>query len=81
MLSSDLATNVVHHARTDFKVRVASQDAMVRLEVSDGSSVLPAVDDLAESQHGLRLIEALTRGWGVEEHPDGKTIWAEQPLP
>jgi hypothetical protein len=26
---------------------------------------------------GLYLIEAVSRRWGVEVTPDGKTVWAE----
>lgn len=77
LAASELATNVIRHARTAFTVRVLTDDQRVRLEVSDGSSVVPAVEDLIESQRGWRLIETISDAWGVESTEDGKTVWAE----
>lgn len=82
LLLSELVSNVVDHARTEFTVRVvASHDLVrVRVEVSDGSAVLPAVVDAAvdaERGRGLALLDQMAGSWGVDTRPDGKTIWFE----
>lgn len=77
LAASELATNVIRHARTSFTVRVVRDKERVRLEVSDGSSVMPAVEDITESQRGWRLIEALSERWGVAPTETGKTVWVE----
>ena len=75
--SSELASKVIRHAQTAFTVRLTADDSAVRLEVSDGSSIIPAVNDLSESQLGLRLIESISEQWGIELTETGKTVSAE----
>ena len=77
---SELATNAVIHAGTDFTVRIsASGEQRLHLSVSDGSTVMPrwASDRLATDGRGLRLIDALSTEWGVMlSGVKGKTVWA-----
>lgn len=75
LVASELATNVVRHARTDYTVEI-EPGSTVSLKVSDGSSIVPAVQDLTADQRGLRILEALTDDWGIEVKPSGKTVWA-----
>lgn len=84
LLVSELATNAVLHARSDFLVTVeAEQDGpgRVRVEVSDRNSRLPsfaAVKPDAYSGRGLMLVQTLSAAWGVDAHAEeGKTIWFE----
>jgi anti-sigma regulatory factor (Ser/Thr protein kinase) len=85
LLLSELATNVVDHARTAFTVTVVMGDGVVRVEVHDGlggalvptAEVLPVAD--GERGRGLGIVRALARGWGWEERPGGKTVWFELP--
>ncbi|HLU30191.1 MAG TPA: ATP-binding protein [Acidimicrobiia bacterium] len=78
LAASELAANVIRHARTDFTVEIRLQSGGgIRLEVSDGSSVLPAVEDLTQSYRGLRMVESLSRDWGFEATDTGKTVWVE----
>ncbi len=77
LAASELAANVIRHAQTEFTVSLETGGDRIRLEVSDGSSIIPAVQDLAESYRGLRLIEAISEDWGVEATESGKTVWAE----
>jgi anti-sigma regulatory factor (Ser/Thr protein kinase) len=83
LLVSELATNAVLHARSDFLVRVRAWPDRVRVEVSDGNSRLPTVVSVpadAYSGRGLLLLQALSSAWGVESHAaEGKTIWFEVP--
>jgi anti-sigma regulatory factor (Ser/Thr protein kinase) len=76
LIVSELASNVVRHAKTNFTVDLTS-DEHVRIEVSDGSSIIPAVEELAENKFGLRLIEEVTDRWGIESTDTGKTVWVE----
>lgn len=77
LVASELATNVIRHANTGFTVRITEKRRVVRLEISDGSSIPPAIDDLDDSKRGLRIVEALTAAWGFDATDHGKTIWAE----
>jgi hypothetical protein len=77
LVASELAANVITHARTEFTVAIEEMGSTVRLEVSDGSSIMPAVGDLADSYTGLRVVQQLSTAWGVEGRGDGKTVWVE----
>jgi len=82
LLVSELATNAVLHARSDFTVRVDLEDSgRLRVEVQDRNSRLPtfaAVGPEAYSGRGLTLLQHLSAAWGVDAHgADGKTIWFE----
>jgi anti-sigma regulatory factor (Ser/Thr protein kinase) len=84
LLVSELATNAVLHARSEFEVCVAAAAERIRVEVSDFNSRLPIVVSVpsdAYSGRGLMLLKALAGSWGVESHADeGKTIWFEVPI-
>ena len=77
LLVSELASNAVLHARTEFRV-VTTLDHCVRLEVHDRSRTRPVLrrsdDGLAGTGRGLQLVERLSDAWGVElDH--GKVVW------
>jgi anti-sigma regulatory factor (Ser/Thr protein kinase) len=81
LLVSEVATNAVLHAYgAALRVQVLDRGARVRVEVSDGSPVLPVQRRAlagAEDGRGLALLEALALAWGVKPRPGGKTIWFE----
>lgn len=77
LAASELAANVIRHAKSGFTVRLIDREDIIRIEVSDGSSIIPAIEDLTESHRGLRLIEAISEYWGVETTDTGKKVWAE----
>lgn len=77
LTASELASNVIRHARTVYTVLVEHRQDLVRLEISDGDSIVPAVEDLSDSQRGLQLVDAASDKWGIEGSHTGKTIWAE----
>lgn len=83
LLVSELATNAVLHARSDFQIRIIAYEERVRVEVTDHNTRLPAftvVPEDAYSGRGLMLVQASAAAWGVEAHSDeGKTIWFEVP--
>jgi anti-sigma regulatory factor (Ser/Thr protein kinase) len=84
LLASELATNAVLHARSEFEVTIVGHPDRIRIEVFDGNSRLPSFSVVpadAYSGRGLMLVQALSGAWGVESHSDnGKTIWFEVPI-
>lgn len=79
LLISELSANCTLHARTPFTVSVQMAGDQVRLQVTDGSARVPAMKDYGTSAttgRGLRLVDELAAGWGVDLHDDGKTVWA-----
>lgn len=85
LLVSELATNAVLHARSEFAVVVVRASTHVRVEVFDQNTRLPSfavAPPDAYSGRGLLLLRELATAWGVESHSEvGKTIWFEVPLP
>jgi DNA-binding NarL/FixJ family response regulator len=82
LLTSELVSNVVAHARTSCHLGVELFPDAVRVSVSDESPIPLAqreADDMAESGRGLALVEALSSGWGVVNRSTGKTVWFEVP--
>jgi anti-sigma regulatory factor (Ser/Thr protein kinase) len=81
LLVSELATNAVLHARSDFEVSVCRLPSGVRVEVFDRNTRLPTpaiVPADAYSGRGLLLVQTLASAWGVESRSDeGKIIWFE----
>ena len=88
LMLSELATNAVQHAATEFEVavRVAPDGSRVRVDVSDGAAGYPAPQDQhpdAPHGRGLHIVRTLADAWGIEMHRDrpGKTVWFSVPLP
>jgi two-component sensor histidine kinase len=76
LIVSELATNAVRHAGTAFTVSL-TVNSLVRLEVADGSEVMPTQAVGGISNHGLDLVGLLADRWGIEPTVDGKSIWVE----
>ena len=81
VVTSELATNAVLHARTDFTVTICRRpDGTIRVAVRD-SSLSPPQPRQARpfdgSGRGLRLVEAMAAGWGADLLPAGKVVWAQ----
>lgn len=79
LLVSELVTNCLLHARTPMTVRCRRDGDGVRIEVEDGSAVVPRVrrygSDSATGR-GLALVDQLTAAWGTEPTPSGgKKVW------
>ncbi|MFZ0251883.1 MAG: SpoIIE family protein phosphatase [Acidimicrobiales bacterium] len=87
LMLSELATNAVQHAATDFEVtvHVAPDGRRVRVEVSDEAPGFPTpLNDVTDAPHGrgLHIVRALADAWGVDMRRDqpGKTVWFSSPL-
>ena len=78
LLVSETVTNAVLHAATEVGLTVLADDGELRVEVRDGSSVLPGIrhyEDEATTGRGVGLVELLATGWGVDAGTGGKTVW------
>lgn len=87
LLTSELVTNGVLHARTRISIRIGHDDAHLRVEVRDGSPALPRARRFsteAATGRGMRLLETIASSWGVDKVTDpedpGKIVWFEVPL-
>lgn len=77
---SELATNVVLHARTPFVVSVEERAGGVLLGVRDTSPLRPSARAHgveATTGRGLAILDAVSERWWVAEGGDGKTVWVE----
>jgi anti-sigma regulatory factor (Ser/Thr protein kinase) len=78
---SELVANAVVHAGSEVGLRCRPGPAgEVRLEVTDGAP--DAVPDPAAPPEppflggfGLRVVDRISRAWGVERHRGAKTVW------
>ena len=78
LLLSELLANVALHARTPCSVTVVATSDRMRVEVEDGSPILPRLQHFAidtTTGRGLRLVDQLAESWGVDRVPAGKRIW------
>jgi anti-sigma regulatory factor (Ser/Thr protein kinase)/anti-anti-sigma regulatory factor len=80
LVTSELVTNAVVHARTELRLGVELRGDLLHLAVRDGNPRLLRLvtipDPQAEGGRGLWLVEQLARAWGVNRHPDGgKVVW------
>ncbi len=88
LVVSELLSNALRHAAPlpGSAIRVAwSIDAdSVRVSVSDGGGqTVPELGDPAQAAtggRGLRIVEKLSRRWGVSTEEEGTTVWAEVPV-
>ncbi len=83
LLVSELATNVVEHAGTDFEVRLDIDRHRIRVEVADGVARRPLLRRPradATGGRGMVIVDELARRWGVEPTGGGKVVWFEVPV-
>ena len=81
LLTSEVVTNAILHARSGPQLAVEVNDDHVRVAVRDISSDLPVrrlgrLDDV--SGRGVVIVEELASAWGVERERNGaKRVWFE----
>ncbi len=81
LLTSEVVTNAIVHARSGPQLAVEVNDGVVRVAVRDLGPGLPVrrlgrLDDL--SGRGVVIVEELATAWGVErERNGGKRVWFE----
>ena len=80
LLTSELVTNAVFHARTDIEVEIEIQSSLVNVAVRDHCTRPPAPRKaplIATNGRGLQIVEDLSSDWGSEPTEDGKVVWFE----
>lgn len=88
LLTSELVTNAIQHARSNAVLDVRVEDDLVRVEVSDLDPRRPRAyagdPELAERGRGLGLVDMCATRWGVDPLGAtgsgtwvGKTVWFE----
>jgi anti-sigma regulatory factor (Ser/Thr protein kinase) len=79
LLISELATNAVVHAATDFSVSVHILAGRLYVEVRDGDPTDLAVErespEPALSGQGLKIVRRLADSWGSRVEDHGKVVW------
>jgi anti-sigma regulatory factor (Ser/Thr protein kinase) len=78
LMTSELATNSVRHARSDFELVVHLSPDEIRVEVSDhgqGQPVPRSPTPQEQSGRGLQIVQQLAEDWGVAPSPNGKLVW------
>ena len=78
LLTSELVTNSMVHARTDVDITVAVVHGVAEVGVTDRSSRLPeprSAQRVDEGGRGLRLVERVAQDWGVVPLSEGKQVW------
>jgi anti-sigma regulatory factor (Ser/Thr protein kinase) len=81
LVTTELVTNAVLHARTPLRVTIDVVAPVVRVTVEDAARGRPVVRRYepleATTGRGLALVEALAQSWGIESTADGKRVWCE----
>lgn len=80
LVVTELATNVVVHAKSALTLSLARRGGSVLIGVGDRNPTTPehrAVELYSPGGRGLWLIEAFTTAWGCTPFANGKLIWAE----
>ncbi|MFI2410774.1 SpoIIE family protein phosphatase [Streptomyces sp. NPDC018947] len=83
LILSELVTNAIRYGGETVHVRVLRDRSLI-CEVFDSSSTSPHLRYAAmtdEGGRGLFLVAQIAERWGTRYTPDGKVIWAEQPVP
>jgi anti-sigma regulatory factor (Ser/Thr protein kinase) len=79
LITSELATNCVVHARTPFQVQVTSREGEIKVEVRDSSHEQPVARRPRNDEptgRGLMIVDALSDDWGVLPiGRGGSTVW------
>jgi anti-sigma regulatory factor (Ser/Thr protein kinase) len=82
LLTSELVTNVIVHARTPLRVEVDVEPPTLRVSVADDAVRTPTLrrtHDARLTGRGINLVASLADEWGVDPTPPGKTVWFRLP--
>jgi anti-sigma regulatory factor (Ser/Thr protein kinase) len=77
LMTSELASNCVRHAHTDFELAVSSRGP-IRVEVRDTGDGRPRLRSPTPQEptgRGLLIVEAMSDTWGIVPSAAGKTVW------
>jgi anti-sigma regulatory factor (Ser/Thr protein kinase) len=77
LLTSELVTNGVLHARTELTYSIAVTPDLVLVAIGDGSTTPPdpPVGSTPATGRGMHLLISLAHTWGVLVTAGGKVVW------
>ncbi|MEV4753530.1 SpoIIE family protein phosphatase [Micromonospora sp. NPDC049559] len=87
LLTTELSTNAVEHARTELDIEVVADEAGLTVTVSDFAAGriddvaarprndLTDISQVAERGRGLLLVDHFASRWGTTHQPTGKGVW------
>jgi anti-sigma regulatory factor (Ser/Thr protein kinase) len=78
LVTSELATNAVRHARTAFLVELSIDDDEATVSVRDGVATPPRLREIDVPDpggRGLVIISRSSTSWGVDAYGTGKRVW------
>jgi len=78
LLTSELASNAVIHARSPFTVTATMTADEIRVDVTDTGGATPLVrrPDRTETHgRGLLIVSTLADSWGIDTESDRTTVW------
>jgi anti-sigma regulatory factor (Ser/Thr protein kinase) len=77
LLTSELVSNAILHAQSDFEVRVdIDNDDVLVAVVNHSPDLLPiAREPTSVGGRGLSIIDTIADSWGFESHADKKLVW------
>lgn len=87
LVVSELVTNACLHAEGPAELRIACDNKVLRIEVSDRGAGTPSPRTPHRAGrpggHGMFIVQRLCLDWGVVRAPGaaGKTVWAELGAP
>jgi anti-sigma regulatory factor (Ser/Thr protein kinase) len=84
LLTSELVTNAVIHARSSIDLELSIGDGHIHISVVDHGAGTPRIrePDHAGGGQGLRLVDSIADRWGHEPlHPFGKRVWFDLRTP
>ena len=80
LLTSELVTNAVMHARTPIHLVVDLDARTLRVTVVDDTPRSPALRPANHNKltgRGMNLVDTLAGHWGVDPTREGKKVWFE----
>src|SRR5262249_24855104 len=84
LLTTELVTNAVLHARTEMDVEITADTDSLTITVTDSHTgpfshnrpgPVRAIDQLDERGRGLQLVDRIATYWGTLYYPDRKGVW------
>ena len=82
LLTSELASNAVIHARGEYEVTIRRGTGSIRVEfANDAPELSPGLRDPSEGRRRLRVVAAMASQWGTGSRADRKLVWFELPDP
>jgi anti-sigma regulatory factor (Ser/Thr protein kinase) len=79
LITSELVTNGVRHARTPVVLRLERRPDGLVISVDDEAGGRPRIvpaEERSSGGRGLAIVEQLSAEWGVTTRTGGKTVWA-----